>query len=161
MKKYLIPVVILFSIFPMLMGCSGNSKTQAAAAALPPTQTLRPGETPTPGSIKGTVTWQTGDGGMIGLKQFTIFLWETNDTSVPVAEGITDRNGAFEIVNLLPGTYVLSGYEFAGEITQQSPEACWVIKDIQVSSGQAAQVSLNYKNALQRADFSKNPTFCK
>jgi len=98
---------------------------------------------------------------MIGLKQFTIFLWETNDTSVPVAEGITDRNGAFEIVNLLPGTYVLSGYEFAGEITQQSPEACWVIKDIQVSSGQAAQVSLNYKNALQRADFSKNPTFCK
>lgn len=148
MKKNKLIILVMFCLFPILLACSALS-------------IFAPTPTTAPGSISGVVSWSTQGSGNKVLVGFTVLIWDSNNPNQFVGKGITNGSGEFEILNLAPGRYIVSGYQDASSVGEVVVLKCWVIKDVEVISGRITQVSLDYNNSLFEEEFSQYPNFCK
>jgi len=113
-----------------------------------------------PGSLSGTVSWETMGAGSIVVTGITVKVWAADGLS-PIATGITDASGNYSIANILPGEYRVSAHQYPSEVGEQIAHKCWVIDGVVIESGRTTQVFLNPENSLLEVQMDYHPQECR
>ncbi len=139
---------LFFLLFSMLSRQSAaSSANQVAPAALP-------------GSIKGTVSWETLGAGNVLVVGIPINVWDSEGNQI-IATAITNSNGDYEILGIKPGFYKVSAYQHASVVGDQIASKCWVLDNILVEAGEVTQLFLSINTALLEEEYVNHSRQCQ
>ncbi len=101
---------------------------------------------PAPGSLSGTITWQS-EGGTTLLSGVTVNVWGTGNARV--ASGVSDNDGRYTINNIPEGTgYLVTCHQAAsGTIVEKN----WMFQNIPINSKSTTKVDMSFDNAIKGA----------
>jgi len=125
MKKL---ALLLIALMVMLTGCSKS-----------------------PARISGVITWMTQGAGGKALAGVAVNVLERNADSNPVkynkvAYGVTDSNGHYEIMNIPPGTYSVTAYQWVRNPDLSIVEMSWLFPSVKIEPGGVGTINMNYDN---------------
>jgi hypothetical protein len=135
MKKIvstILATLLLTSTLVLAVSCGGGGDT-----------------TPKAGIINGGVTWvdpngAVGTAGNIPLGGVNISVWDSGDQKVYTA--VSQSDGIFNIQNITPGTYTVTGCAPASD--QDYIEKRWITRNVVIKSEKVTNVNFDYQNSV-------------
>jgi hypothetical protein len=101
---------------------------------------------PAPGSIAGTISWQS-QGGNIALAFVTVNVWGNGNAKV--ASAVSDKDGHYTIANIPAGEgYLVTCHQSPGD---NVVEKSWMFQNIPIKSKSTTQIDMTYDNAIKGA----------